>query len=150
MIWGYLTEYWNAITESVVSTLGNSITYTIEFFENIGNAVAGAIGSLFDDIIHHIYDVFLLFSWLFDNLANMFNIAFTPLFWIFSFTRGFLASATSTLSELGIDVDAFEIYNTDVASFFNTIPYFSQLLAGGGALIGLFFVIFIIKKSSQI
>lgn len=150
MIWGYLTEYWNSITEVVVSTLGNSITYTIDFFQGIGNAVAGAIGSLFDDIIHHIYDVFLLFSWIFDNLSNMFDIAFTPLFWIFSITKGFLASATASLGDLGIELNEFIIYNENVSNFFDAIPYFNQLLAGGGALIGLFFIILIIKKASSI
>ena len=72
MIWGYLSEFWDNITEVVVSTLGNSITYTIEFFQSVGNAVAGAIGSLFDDLIHHIYDVFLVIYWLFEHLKNAF------------------------------------------------------------------------------
>jgi hypothetical protein len=142
MVWGYLTEFWDAITDSVVG----GITYTIEWFQMIGNAVAGAIGSLFDDLIHHFYDVFLLFSWFYDNLSNMFSIVFTPLFWIFNFTKGFLTSATSTLEELNIQLEEVELYTTNVASFFDAIPYFNFLLAGGGALIGIFFVIFIIKK----
>jgi len=148
MIWGYLSEFWNSITEVVVSTLDNSITYTIEFFQSIGNAVAGAIGSLFDDLIHHTYDVFLVVYWIFDQVVDAFAIAFTPLYWVFGFTKGFLASATASLEELGIAVDEFVIYTEVVENFFNAIPYFSYLLTGGGALIGLFFVILIIKKAS--
>jgi len=148
MVWGYLSEFWNSITETVVSTLGDSITYTVEFFQSIGNAVAGAIGSLFDDLIHHTYDVFLVTYWLFDQVTNAFAVAFTPLYWVFSFSKGFLASATASLEELGIAVDEFVIYTEIVEDFFDAIPYFSYLLAGGGALIGLFFVILIIKKAS--
>lgn len=146
MVWGYLSEFWNSITDVVVG----GATYTIAFFESIGNAVAGAVGSLFDDLIHHIYDVFLFFSWLLDNLKNLFSIIFTPLYWIFSFSKGFITSSTSSLSELGIALTEFELYTESVAGFFDAIPYFSQLLAGGGALIGLFFVILIIKKASII
>ena len=146
MAWNYLSQFWDAVAEVVIG----GTTYTIAWFESIGNAVAGAIGGLFDDLIHHIYDVFLISYWFVDNLGGLFNSIFAPIFWVFSFSKGFITSATSSLLDLGLSLPEFEIYNENVSSFFSAIPYFSQLMAGGGALIGLFFVILIIKKASTI
>lgn len=146
MVWGYLSEFWDSITETVVG----GITYTAVWFENIGNAVAGAIGGFFDDLIHHIYDLFYLVLWFFDNLQEMFSIAFTPLLWIFNFAKGFLSSATSSIEELGLEVNSFDLYTTDVNNFISAIPHFSLFVSGIGALLGIFFVIYIVKRASNI
>lgn len=142
MLWGYLSEFWDAITQ-----VGD---YTIEWFESIGNAVAGAIGGLFSDLTHHFYDVFYLVQWFLSNLGSMMSTILAPLFWVFNFTKGFLASATSSMIELGIEVPQIELVSSNVSVFFNAIPYFSLLLSGISGALGLFIFIFILKKIIQI
>lgn len=137
-MWGYLNEFWNAIIQ-----VGD---YTIEWFEQIGNAVAGAIGGLFEDLIHHIYDVFYIANWFVDNLSDMFSIAFKPLAWIFNFVRGFFVSATSTLAELELEVPEILVWTSNVQNVFENFPYMNLLITGIGGALGLFLVVFIFKK----
>lgn len=138
MVWGYLSEFWNAIT-----AVGD---YSIEWFESVGNAVAGAIGGLFENLTHHIFDVFYSIKWFLDNLDDMFSVAFTPLTWIFNFVRGFFSSATADLESLGITIPEIDLMTDQVQSVFDNIPYFSLLMTGIGGVLGIFFLIFIIKK----
>jgi len=138
MTWGYLTEFWGAI-----QGVGD---YTIEFFQQIGNAVAGAIGGLFEDLIHHIYDIFYIAEWFLDNLSEMFSIAFKPLTWIFNFVRGFFLSATSTAEELMIELPELYVFTGNVKEVFEVFPYFNLLITGIGGALGLFIVASIIRK----
>lgn len=141
-MWGYLTEFWEAITQ-----VGD---YTIAFFESIGNAVAGAIGGLFEDLTHHIYDVFYLLRWFFENLGTMISNAFSPLTWIFNFVKGFFVSATMTAEELGIEIPTFTLLTDNVKAFFQVIPYFNLILTAISGALGILVLIFIVKKASQI
>lgn len=142
MTWGYLSEFWSSITQ-----VGD---YTVQWFQNIGNAVAGAIGGFFEDMIHHIYDVFYFFQWLLENLGEMFLLAFSPLVWVFNFVRGFLTSASMSLEELGIELEEVNIYTENVENFFNTIPYFNYIISGITGCLGIFFLIYIIKQFKAI
>jgi len=140
-MWGYLTEFWDAI-ESVGDT-------TIAWFQQVGNAVAGAIGGLFEDLIHHIYDVFYIGEWFLDNLASMLLIAFRPLIWVFNFVKGFFVSATLTIEEMGLatsSVPELVIFTEDITNIFESFPYFDLLITGVGGALGLLMVAFIIKK----
>lgn len=137
-MWGYLSEFWDAIT-----SVGD---YTIEWFQSVGNAVAGAIGGLFEDLTHHFYDIFYIIRWFLSNLGNMFIIAFTPLTWIFNFVRGFFVSATSSLEELGLVIPEMDLMSENVVAFFNIFPYFSLLLSGIAGALGLLIILFIAKK----
>ena len=137
-MWGYLVEFWDAIIQ-----VGD---YTIEWFEQIGNAVAGAIGGLFEDLIHHIYDIFYIAEWFLDNLSQMLATAFTPLSWIFNFVRGFFVSATLTIEELGIELPELSVFTGDVQEVFENFPYMNLLLTGVGGALGIFIVVAIIRK----
>jgi len=138
MIWGYLSEFWDA-----VSSVGD---YPVEWFKSVGNAVAGAIGGLFEDLTHHFYDVFYLAQWFLSNLGQMLAIMFTPLVWVFNFIKGFFASATSSMVELGIEVPAIDLMSDNVREFFNIFPYFNLLVSGIAGALGLYVLFFIVKK----
>jgi len=138
MVWGYLNEFWDAITG-----VGE---YTIEFFQSVGNAVAGAIGGLFEDLTHHFFDVFYFFGWLFYNLQNLFVIIFRPLTWIFNFVKGFTTSAFSTPEKLGIQLGEMAHFSDNVMAFLNVIPHFNLVLAGVSAGLGILVVSFIVGK----
>jgi len=137
-MWGYLSEFWNAIV-----SVGD---YSVAWFQSVGNAVAGAIGGLFEDLTHHFYDIFYIIRWFLSNLGDMFVIAFTPLIWVFNFIRGFFVSATSSLEELGILIPEMTILSPNVLAFFDAFPYFSLLLSGIAGALGLLVLLFIVKK----
>jgi len=137
-MWGYLPEFWEAIAQ-----VGD---YTVEWFEGIGNAVAGAIGGLLEDLTHHFYDIFYLVQWFLSNLGGMISTAFTPLIWIFNFIKGFFASATSSLETLGIEIEEIDLMTDNVQTFFNSVPYFDLITMGVSGILGIFVIMFIVKK----
>lgn len=137
-MWGYLSEFWDIIT-----SVGD---YTIAFFQNIGNAVAGAIGGLFEDLTHHFYDFFYIIRWFLANLSNMLSKAFTPLIFVFNFIKGFFIASTSTLEKLNIQITEMNLLTENVKAFFDVFPYFKLLSMGIGGALGIFIVIFIAKK----
>jgi len=141
-MWGYLSEFWNAITQ-----VGD---YTVGWFQSVGNAVAGAIGGLFEDLTHHFYDLFYITQWFLDNLGEMLSTAFTPLTWIFNFVKGFFVSATMSLDELGIEVPEINLVSDNVKAVFEIVPYMNLLLTAIAGVFGLMIIIFIVKRASQI
>jgi len=141
-MWGYLSEFWNAITQ-----VGD---YTVAWFQSVGNAVAGAIGGLFEDLTHHFYDIFYIAQWFLDNLGEMLATAFTPLTWIFNFVKGFFVSATMSLEELEIEVPEINLISDNVKAVFEIVPYMNLLLTAIAGVFGLMIVIFIVKRASRI
>jgi len=142
MVWGYLSEFWDAITDVIVG----GTTYTIAWFEGIGNAVAGAIGALFEDLIHHIYDVFYICQYLVDNLGNLFAIVFTPLTWIFNFVKGFFISAFTAPVEPTITWT----FSEEILGIFQHVPYWNVLMFAIGAGISVLVLVFIFKRLTSI
>jgi len=138
MVWGYLSEFWDAITQEVVE----SGVYTIDWFQSLGNAVAGAIGGLFENLIHHLYDIFYIFNWLFDNLADLFLSIFSPLKWIFSFLKGFWISATAPPVEPEV------VYQTagQVKDIFEAVPYWQYFSMAIGIGLSILVLGFIFKR----
>jgi hypothetical protein len=141
-MWGYLSEFWDAITE-----VGG---YTVEWFESVGNAVAGAIGGLFENLIHHIYDLIYLTWWFVDALQDIFSILLTPITWILNFGRGFLYTAFKTPEELGLELGDIQAFGQSVFDLFEAIPYLNYIFLGAGAMLGVLFLGFLIKRLSTI
>jgi len=142
MIWGYLAEFWNAITQ-----VGD---YTVAWFQSVGNAVAGAIGGLFEDLTHHLYDIFYFIRWFFDNLGDVFSSAFTPLTWIFNFVKGFFTSAVMSLEDLGIEIPEMTLISENTEAVLEAVPYLNLLLTAIAGVFGLMLLIFIIKRASRV
>lgn len=133
MLWGYLTEFWGKITQ-----VGD---YTIEFFQNIGNAVAGAVGNLFEFIIHHVTDVFVFGSWFFANLTMIFGKLFVPVKFIFQFFKSFVSTAFSS----PVDVSIWN-FSDEIKNIFYAIPYWDSLVLVLGVAITLLAGYGIFKK----
>lgn len=143
-MWGYLTEFWGSITQVVL----DAGTYTIAWFESVGNAVAGAIGGLFSDLIHHIYDLFYLWQWFMDGLKDLFSILMSPLVWAFSFGKGLIGSAFETAESLGLEIGEVAIFDANVFLVFDAIPYVNYIFAGVAGILAISFIVFIAKKLS--
>lgn len=138
MDWGYLSEFWDKI-----AVVGE---YTVEWFQGIGNAVAGAIGALFEDLIHHIYDVFYIAQYLIDNLVELFEVVFIPLIWVFNLIKGFFISAFADPVEPGIDW----VFSDEILSVFQVIPYWDIFTFALGAGISIIVLVFILKRLTAI
>lgn len=117
MTWGYLGEFWNSITQ-----VGD---YTITFFQNIGNAVAGAIGNLFSFINHSLSDLFVFGGWFAENLGSIWDKIVLPFQYLLQFLKSFVtkAVATPTTNE---DIWSF---TTQIKEVFSAIPFWSVLIS---------------------
>lgn len=141
-MWGYLSEFWDSVVE-----VGG---YSVAWFQSLGNAVAGAIGGIFEDLTHHFYDIFYIAQWFLSNLGEILLTAFTPLTWIFNFVKGFFVSATMTLEQLGIETPAFLLLTDNVKAVLEAVPYLNLLLTAIAGCFGIMIIIFIVKRASQI
>jgi len=141
-VWGYLSEFWDAVQQVVVE----GGTYTTDWFKSIGNAVAGAVGNLFEDLIHHFYDGFYILQYLIDNLGTLFSIIFTPLTWAFNFVKGFFISAFLTPPEPEITWT----FADNVLEVFYAIPYWGVLMFAVGSGIAILILVFIFRRLTSI
>lgn len=135
MVWNYLSQFWEAVVG-----VGE---YTIEFFQSIGNAVAGALGGLFDNTFHLISDIGLIFNWFSTQLKDIFLGVLQPISYIFNLLKSFWGTAFQTPATPELTYT----FPQEVIDVFETIPHWSiisTILAGiiilvmGIALIRLF------------
>lgn len=128
MIWDYFSQFWDSI-----SAVGE---YPISFFQNIGLAVAGALGSFFDVIFHNLNDVFTFLNWFGSNIKNIFVSLLTPIAYFFNVLKFFFTTAFSTPPPP--DPTATFTFSQPILDVFNTIPnwqIFSSVLGAGIILV---------------
>lgn len=138
MSWGYLGQFWDAITEVAVG----GATYTIDWFQSIGNAVAGAIGNLFDYVIRAFSDLIIFIGWSGQLLGDIFGAIISPLTFIFTFFKAFFI----TLFSAPITPD----FILPGQAFFNAIPYFDVFAGVLGACLILTLTFTTIKHLTHI
>lgn len=133
-MWSYLQEFWQAISQVVVE----AGVYTIDWFESVGNAVAGAIGNLFYFVLHYINDLFVFIGWIGSLLKEIITLFLMPLTYVFTFLKAFLDTAFITPEDFSFE------WSSEVLSVFSTLPYWSimsSVLAIGISIIVIFFVL---------
>ncbi len=121
MIWEYLSQFWDSIV-----AVGE---YPIAYFQNIGIAVAGALGNFFDVIFHNLNDIFLFLSWFGSNLKNIFLSLLSPITYFFDILRYFFSTAFSTPTLP--DPTATFTFSQEILDIFQAIPnwqIFSSIL----------------------
>lgn len=129
-MWIFFNQLWQSIT-----TVG---TYTIEWFENIGRAVGGALGDFFLSIIHGIFDLGVLALILIKIGISIFMALLSPVIWIFTFLYHFFSNV----------IDHTYSYETPIAfdprviTIINGIPFFSTLAL---IIVVAFYVLLIFK-----
>jgi hypothetical protein len=137
MTWQYFTQFWSAVQDVIVG----GTTYTIDWFQAIGNAVAGGIGSFFDATFHTLSDLFLFIQWLFANLKVIFTALLSPVNYIFSVIRFFWSSAFLTPPA----PEWTYTFPAGVLDVFNTIPHWTIFVSVLGAVVIVFAGIGILK-----
>ena len=123
MVWDYLGQFWDLIV-----SVGD---YPVAYFQNIGLAVAGAIGGFFDVIFHNINDVFVLLVWLGVSLKTIFLSILTPIGYFFNIVRWFFTTAFQTPSIPEVNF----VFSADILDVFNTIPHWSVVASVLGAIV---------------
>lgn len=144
MTWGYLSEFW----DNVSSTTLNAWEYTESWFQNIGDAVAGAVGGLFEFINHAISDVFVFGGWFFQNLSDVISGFFAPIRYLFIFVKSFWGKMTSPAVAPEIYEDW--VFDTSTLSVFQAIPYWTTLtgalIVGVLVLVGIYTLKYFLKS----
>jgi len=116
-MWDYFGQYWDSITEVVIT----GTTYTVSWFQSIGNAVGGAIGAFFDIIVHYITDAFLFMSWLAYSLKTIFLALLAPVNYFFQILKSFFGTAFGTATTPSVTYT----FTDQVMEIFQAIPYWS-------------------------
>lgn len=119
MDWGFLGEFWNSITSQTI----NAWEYTTDWFQQIGLAVAGAIGGLFDFLIHYVNDVFIFLGWLFSLIKELVLAVLLPITYIVNFLKGFLTNAIKTPEIPEVSY----AFSTSTMEIFETIPHWNLI-----------------------
>jgi len=116
-MWGYLTEFWDNVSGSTI----DAWEFTATWFQNVGNAVAGAVGNLFFFALRSINDFVVLIGWFFELIKTFFQFISTPFIWVIHIISAFF-------SNVGLPPTDFSYtWNTDVLSVFQAIPYWSYI-----------------------
>ena len=123
MIWDYLNQFWDLIVQ-----VGE---YPVAYFQNIGLAVAGALGSFFDVIFHNINDVFVVVIWLGVGLKTIFLSLISPVSYFFNIIRWFFSTAFQVPD---VPVATYQ-FSAEVLEVFQVIPYWSILSSVLGAVV---------------
>lgn len=133
----YLTEFWSEITEVVVS----AGTYTVNWFESVGNAVAGAIGGMFAWLIHYLNDFFIFLGWVFSIIKELIVVFILPISYVFNFLKAFTISAFSApqTAELGYS------FSAGVLALFDAVPYWDTIVTVLGLAVMFFLAVTLLK-----
>ena len=122
MIIEYFTQLWNRITAVA--------EYPIDFFQNIGDAVGGAIGHFFTELIHLFTDAGVFFLFSFQIAKSIFLVILNPLIYLLNLIYTFI----SELFNFDFTYEpAIEISDTAM-EILNFIPYWSVLSTNIGAI----------------
>jgi hypothetical protein len=122
-MWSYLGQFWDAIQE-----VG---AYPVAFFQSVGNAVAGAIGGVFEWLVHYLNDAFIFFGWIFGILKEVISAFVSPLSYIFNFLKAFTTSAFSSPQTPALTYS----FNAETMSVFQAIPYWNVIISVIGVAI---------------
>jgi len=141
MNWGFLGEFWDSITSQTLTAW----QYTADWFKQIGLAVAGAIGGLFDYLIHYFNDVFVFLGWLFNGIKELASAVMLPIAYIGNFLKGFITNAIKT----PLTPETSYTFSTSTMEIFETIPHWnsiSSILGVAILILGGFAILRLITK----
>lgn len=157
MWFGYLSEFWNSVTGYVASTTASTIEYTASFFHNIGNAVSGAISSVFIFIFQPVLDFFLAIYYL---LEQIFTMVISPIIngvmYFFSFVSAAFSNISFTTIQAKYDAlvaggqfSQFLNSVSGIRNLMNQIPGVSLVIAGAAAVLLILVILWFFKLVTQ-
>jgi len=118
MVWTYLSQFWDSVANATVT----SGEYTVAWFQSLGNAVAGAIGSVFDSIFHVAIDAFIIIGYIINILFIFFKGLIRPIDYFFNYLLSGMSALFAPLSYT--PAESWSI-PTNIIEIFNAIPFWS-------------------------
>lgn len=109
---GFLDEFWNSITSATEGT--------VEWFQSLGNAVAGALGNLLFYPLRAIVDFGLAIAYLFSQLYQIILYILAPFLFFINYLEG-LFVAWLTPQTLAAPV----LFNAEIIAVIKAIPMVS-------------------------
>lgn len=95
---------------------------------------------MWEDFIHHIYDIYYVIIWVIDNLKDLFSTLMKPLTWILNYGRGFFVGIGSTPEAIDFS------FPVVIKNFILAIPYVGSLFAGVAIALGILFFVWLLGK----
>jgi len=140
MSWTYLSDFWDQITGAVASTTADLVSYPVSFFQNIGNAVAGAVGQIFDTLFHTFSDLFIFGAWTGEMIGAIFSKLSLPFSFVYNFFKNVYSYGFTTASDPAVSYT----FSTSTLEVFDTIPAWDtmSMILGIGLVIIVGFGIF--------
>lgn len=135
-MWGFFDEYWSAITSSTVA----AGEHTVDWFQNIGLAVAGAIGNLFNFALRFFNDAIIFFGWIFSLIGNIITIFLLPITWIFSFLKALL------LAGFASPTDTNYTWLISVNQILESVPYWTELMTALTIGLSIAFIFYVFRR----
>lgn len=135
----YLSQFWNAIVSVVVG----GATYGIDFFQQIGNAVAGAIGLVILLPLRYVVEFFLAIGWIISNLISILGMLLSPISYLFIFLKVFIQAILTTPASSNL----FTV-NAQALTALTQLPYWSTLTSILIALIAVAGVVATVKNAN--
>jgi hypothetical protein len=134
-MWGYLSEFWDSIVQ-----VGDT---TVAWFQSVGNAVAGAVGSLFETTLHYLNDTWVFLGWIFSAIGQLITLFLLPLNFVFQFLKGLIVSAFSSPTDYQYSWSSASMQLFEKIPLWNTI---APVLIACVFVIALFFVLRLMTK----
>jgi len=109
----YLSDFWSLASEAS---------------QDIGNAVAGALGNIFLYPLHLLVDLVLVFTYLIEQLLAILSVIFAPFYYIFAFLGGVITGALNPPADQNLFAPLITI--NELASMIPGIPILMTVLLG--------------------
>ena len=114
--------------------------FSVEFFESIGQAVAGYLGGFFEPIFHSLLDFFISLIYFGQYVFAILASLFAPVLYVFNFLKGLVYEVTSPV----VYNNSIE-FSANVLALYDSVPMFSDLMIVLGGILILMSVIALIK-----
>jgi hypothetical protein len=116
----------------------------VEWFQSIGNAVAGAIGVLLYSTLHYLNDTWVFLGWIFSTIGQVIAIFVLPFNFAIQFIRGVITTVFDAPPASSITWDP------NVLAVFSAIPYWSTISIVLGACLSVLALVFILKQFTKL
>lgn len=124
----YLSQFWDSITSATADS--------VEWFQSLGNAVAGAMGNILLYPLQVMVDFGLAIVYFVSQVWSLISIFFAPFWFVVAWATAVVNAATQTYQTSPL----FSEVTADVSNFFNSLPYWSALTSVIAA--GIWFAVF--------
>jgi hypothetical protein len=112
-VFSFISQFW----ASIVDTIVGGVTYPASWFQQIGLAVAGAIGGFFLSIGQYLFDIIASVGYIFHAMWLIVPMLFSPIYFI----ADFFTNAVPSISDFNNSTSTISGLATSTTAYFNQI-----------------------------